>query len=174
MQSQHIRGYWAYKLTVDQVSLIFEIKDLSCFGRKKEKKYGKFIDEYNELFNNGVSKKRFNSDSFKFKMQLKQLKLKAMYESILSSDAPNSKEEFKLMFGHEFKSDEDLKLIINKYDMLHDKLSVEDTTTDSEGLTFEETVQLIETSRGLPIDRNMKLYSFHVMYVNESKKWANG
>ncbi|MEE9190267.1 MAG: hypothetical protein V3U16_05810, partial [Candidatus Neomarinimicrobiota bacterium] len=69
---------------MNQVALIFEANDLKCFGINHKTKHSDFIKEYNQLFNPGTNKnnKQFNTDRLLFKMQLKQEKLKAMYDAL--------------------------------------------------------------------------------------------
>ncbi|MCK5605271.1 hypothetical protein KAR91_25490 [Candidatus Pacearchaeota archaeon] len=174
--SEPIQKPWAYKLTVGQVALIYEADDLGVFGMDKEKKFEQFNIEFNDLFNNAFHKKQFNSDLVIQKMQLKMQKLRAMYDALSVCEAPNCREEFKLMFGHDFNLPDDLKLITDKYAFYGDKLPllIPRNNEAKESMTFIDVVLLTEISRGLQIDRNILLYDFHRMYKTELKKWTNG
>lgn len=149
--------------------MIFEANDLSCF---KEGEHDAFLKEYNELFNSQESTKALNSERFLSKMQVKHMKLRAMYDSLTTCDALNARAEFKNMFGKDYESIEDLKLIINLAAQLGDKIQgMGVPQQQKEGMSFVEVVQAVELSRNIPIDRQIKLFEFHTMYKTELKKW---
>jgi aldehyde:ferredoxin oxidoreductase len=176
--SQDIQKRWVYKLSLEQVSLVFEAHDLSCFGFFKNTNYRDFISEYNELFNSGSGKKQFNSERFSLTLYLKHQKLRAMYDALTVCDAENSRKEFKAMFGKEYESTDDLKLITNLAEQINQKLEAlnpkESDKSTKEGISFNKLVTIVELSRGINIDRKIKLYEFYGMYETELEKWNNG
>ena len=142
---------------------------MSCF---KEGEHDAFLKEYNELFNSQESTKALNSERFLSKLQVKHLKLRAMYDSLTTCDAPNARAEFKLMFRKDYEDIEDLKLITNLAEQLGGKMKGMATPkAKGEGMSFVEVVQAVELSRNIPIDRQIKLFEFHTMYKTELKKW---
>jgi hypothetical protein len=171
-----IKKHWVYKLNVGQVSLLFESEDISCFGFfNRKKKLAQFTKEYNQLFNLQTGNKEINAELFVFKMALKRLKLRAMYSALLNSvDCENSKREFAEMFGHEFAGVSDIQLIVDESNRLADKIKAlrpQHTQSKEKSITFSQLVIIVETSRGLPIDRRTKLYEFKKMYEIELQKW---
>ena len=169
-----MRKHWVYKLSIQQVALIFEAKDLSCFGIfNRNKKHLQFTHEYNELFNSGSDKKHFNAKKFLLKLYIKHQKLRAMYDALTTCEAVNSNAEFKLMFGKEFKTINDLKLVTNEANRINDKMGVLNQPQEKgNDISFSQLVIMIETSRNIPINRNIKLYEFYEMYKNELSKAA--
>lgn len=161
---------WVYKLSIEQVALVFEAGDLSCFDRKSD--YPEFITQYNELFNAGDGKKKLNIDRFLLKLYIKHQKLRAMYDSLTTCDAPNARGEFELMFGMKYKSTDDLKLITDLAEQINQKMGgLKPHEAAKEGVSFIELIRIVETSRGINIDRNIKLYEFYGMYQAEMEKW---
>jgi len=169
-----IQKHWVYKLTIENVSIIFESNDLSCFGYFfRRLKFNKFLKEYDSLFNKGGNDKQFNANLFLMKMYVKQLKLRAMYDALINSDGVNSRVEFMSMFGKEFEGVEDIKRIVNEVDRLSDKIKImsQNTPEKKESITFNQLVIMVESSRGLPINRETKLFEFKKMYDIELEKW---
>jgi len=169
-----IQKRWVYRLTIENVSIIFESNDLSCFGLFfRKQKFNQFLKEYDLLFNKGADDKQFNASLFLMKMYVKQLKLRAMYDALINSDAENSRAEFKLMFGKDFEGVEDIKRIVNENDRLSDKIRImsQNAPDKKESITFNQLVIMVESSRGLPINRNTKLFEFKKMYDIELAKW---
>lgn len=172
--SKNIQNYWVYKLTIEQVSLIFESSNYSFFGLfNRSKKLAKFIEEYNRLFNLNSGDKELNTDIFILKLGVKRMKLRAMYNALLFGPGANAKKEFAEMFGHEFTGLKDFKLIVDEGNRLQDKIKMlqPGTKQNDKSITFNQLVIMVETSRGLPIDRNIKLYEFKKMYDIELTKW---
>jgi len=164
--------HWVYKLTVEQVSLIFEANDLSCFIINRQQRFKDFIIEYNQLFNRGDDLKKLNSNRFLLKLYVKHLKLRAMYDALTNCEAENSKAEFKLMFKKEFETVDDLKLITNEADRLNDKMGMLNMPNyKKDGLSFSQLVIVVETSRGVNISRDTRLFEFYKMYEIELEKW---
>lgn len=169
---QGTQKHWVFKLTIDQVSLIFEANDLSCFGRKAKQKHLEFIKEYNEMFNSGSDNKQFDNAKFLLKLYTKHLKLRVMYHSLTTCAGENSAKEFKEIFGHEFKSIDDLKLLTDEAQRINDKMTILNAPKkDDKGVSFSKLINIVETSRGIPIDRNIKLFQFKEMYDTELEKW---
>lgn len=163
--------HWVYKLSIEQVALIFEAGDLSCFGRNSKKKYSEFILEYNNLFNSGNDKTKFNNSISLIKMYTRHLKLRAMYDALTTCEAENSKAEFKKMFGKDFESLDDLKIVTDKASQLNDKMGMLANVKESkDGVSFVKLIIIIEDSRGKPISRSTKLYEFKEMYDIEIEK----
>lgn len=161
---------WVYKLNIEQVSLIFEAADLSCFKRKSD--YPVFIQQYNELFNSGDGNKKLNVDRFLLKLYIKHQKLRAMYDSLTTCEAENARAEFKLMFGIDYGSTDDLKLITDLAEQVNQKMGgLKPHETAKEGIPFIKLVHIVEISRGISIDRKIKLYEFYGMYQAEMEKW---
>ena len=127
IQSEAIRKRWAYELSIDQVALIFEANNLKCFGIDYKKEHAEFIKEYNQLFNpdtDNKNNKQFNTDRILFKMQLKQQKLKAMHDALTACDVENSRNEFREMFGKDYDSIDDLKLLVDEFNRLSPKIKI--------------------------------------------------
>jgi len=154
------------------VALIFEANDLSCFGFSKKKKLTEFTNEYNELFNAGDGRKQLNVDRFLLKLYIKHQKLRAMYDSLTTCDAENARAEFKLMFKKEYESTDDLKRITDLAEQLDSKMGgLKKPEQLKEGISFNKLVIIVETSRGINIDRKTRLYEFYKMYEAEMEKW---
>jgi len=154
--------------------LIFESNDLSPFGLFfRVRKFNQFAKEYDSLFNKGSGDKEFNANLFLMKLYVKQLKLRAMYDALLNSEAVNSRAEFKLMFGKDFEGIEDIKRIVNENERLSDKIKIMSNVSPDkkESITFNQLVIMVESSRNIPINRNTKLFEFKKMYDIELEKW---
>jgi hypothetical protein len=158
-------------LSIEQVSLIFEAKDLSCFGEDEETKFEVFIKEYNALFNSSSDVKKLNTDKLLLRWYTKHLKLRAMYDALSSCDAVNSRIEFKKIFHKDYEDIEDLKLLTDEATRLNDKMTIVKAPESKKGgISFVRLVLMIEDSRGKPIDRKIKLYEFKEMYDIEIEK----
>jgi len=165
-------GRWVYRLTIEQVSLIFEANDLSCFGFNSKKKNLEFIKEYNNLFNSKDDLSQLNANRFLLKLYVKHLKLRAMYRALIHCDAKNSKAEFKKLFNKDFEAVEDLDLIVNEAARLNDKMGMLKTPiSNKDGISFSQLVIIVETSRGVNISRATKLFEFYKMFKIELEKW---
>lgn len=169
--SEITKGRWVYKLTVEDVSLIFDVADLSCFGFRKRKKHREFLAEYNNLFNPGSNDKQINIDRYRLKLQTKLMKLRAMYEALATSEAENSKAEFELMFGRRFSEVEDLKILTNESERIAHKIKTLLIPQKDNGISFSQLVVIVETSRGIAISQKTKLFRFYEMYKLELEKW---
>ncbi len=102
------------------------------------------------------------------------MKLRAMYNALVyTENCENSKKEFAEMFGHEFAGLNDIKLIVDESNRIADKIKMlqPQPKQNDKSITFNQLVIIVETSRGLPIDRNIKLYEFKKMYDIELEKW---
>lgn len=173
IRSKSTTSDWAYKLSVRQVSLIFEVKNLKCFGLfGRLKKFKSFIVEYDKMFNN-KSDKNFDVELFRSKLYTKHLKFNAMYDSLLYCQGKNAKKEFLEMFGYEYNGVDDLNRIVKKNSFILDKLKMlmPVETKKQDGITFTQAVAYVEGSKELSIDRNMKLFEFKILYDIELKKW---
>jgi len=158
-------------LTVEQVSILFESGDLSCFGRNKKKKFKQFVLEYNSLFNHKTNKKEFFSDIYNFRLYVKHLKLRAMYDSFTSCEAENAKTEFKEIFKKDFEGVGDLKLLTDEANRINDKILINNQPKKESDISFSKLVDIVESSRNVHIDRNIKLFLFKEMYDIELEKW---
>jgi len=103
-------------------------------------------------------------------MQIKHMKLRAIHQGITSCEGKKSKELFKAVFGKEYESKDDLKLIINEANRLNDKMSILERPKTGQSMTFSQLVTMIETIRNLPIDRKLKLFEFKNIYETELSK----
>jgi len=169
-----IQKHWVYRLTIEDVSIIFESNDLSAFGLFfRVKKFNQFLKEYDSLFNKGGNDKQFNANLFLMKMYVKQMKLRAMYDALINSEGVNSRLEFAAMFGKEFEGVKDIQRIVNEVDRLSDKIKImsNNTPEKKESITFNQLVIMVESSRNIPINRNTKLFEFKKMYDIELEKW---
>ena len=164
---------WAYKLTVEQVEYFLDSKDLSVFsGWFKRAKSIRFLNEFSQMFNNRAMLSDFQNDVMRLRLFNKINELRAMYNALQYSEAPNSQERFKELFKNDFKpTDENFKLINDKAEFFINKLKSIPDKGKKEGLSFSEIVAMVENSRGIPIDRNMKLFQFKRIYDIELKKW---
>ena len=139
------------------------------FGRFKRIKSHQFVSQYNKLFNSKDVLKLLKNDVYRFKLQLKIQELRVIYTSLSTgSKAENSKRRFKELFGVEW--DGQYELINDRVKFWVDKLE-QLPKEKNEGITFSELVALVENSRGVHIDRNLKLFEFHRIYQLELKKW---
>ncbi len=174
---KHTINYWVYKLTIEQVALIFENKDYSCFGLFfRQRKLSRFLDEYNRLFNKGAGNKELSLQFTVFKMYTKQMKLRAMYDSLIYSEtAENAKKEYKLLFGKDYEGVDDLNKLVSEANRLTEKIKLlerpQKETEDKNSIGFAQLVVIVESSRGIPIDRKIKLFEFKKMYEIELEKW---
>ncbi|MFW6326731.1 MAG: hypothetical protein ACOC2F_00305, partial [Bacteroidota bacterium] len=164
---------WAYKLTVEQVEYFLDSKDLSVFtGCFKRAKSIRFLNEFSQMFNNRAMLSDFQNDVMRLRLFNKINELRAMYNALQYSEAPNSKKRFNELFKKDFKpTDENFKLINDKAEFFINKLKSIPNKSKKEGLSFSEIVAMVENSRGVPIDRKMKLFQFKRIYDIELKKW---
>ena len=165
----NINGYWVYKLTVEQVSLVFDANFRGCFGFYKERNFNTFLLEYNQLFNSG--NKQLENNIFRTRLFLKHMKLQAMYNSLLYSKGINAKKEFVNIFGYDYTEIKDLKRVTDENNRILDKLKIISKPMNGETIAFSDLVVMVETSRKIPIDRDMKLWEFKKVYDLELKKW---
>ena len=156
------------------MSLIFETSNLKCFGYfGRRVKLNAFLKEYNSLFNN---KKDENLDVeiFRQKLYTKHLKYNAIYDSLLYCQGENAKKEYFDLFGEEYVSVDQLERIAKKNAFILEKLKIlmpVESDRKNESITFTKLVTLVEGSRELPLDRNIKLFEFKEIYDIELKKW---
>ena len=169
--SKSIKGNWVYKLTVEEVSLIFEANYRKCFGILIARNLNQFIQEYNQLFNH--QNNNLGNDFLRLRLYTKHLKLLAIYDSLLYAQGENALKEFKTMFGEDYKKPEQLKFVTDENMRILDKLRMLQPFEKKNGksLSFGDLLLLVETSRGMAIDRKMKLWEFKKMYDLELKKW---
>ena len=66
-----------------------------------------------------------------------------------------------------------INAINDKAKFFIDKLKSQIKPETKNGLTFSELVAIVENSRQIQIDREMKLFEFHRIYELELKKWKN-
>ena len=176
--SKPTTNYWVYKLTIEQVALIFENHDYSCFGLFfRKRKLSRFIDEYNRLFNKESGSKELSLQYTIFKMYTKQMKLRAMYDSLVYSEtAENAKREYFLLFGKQYEGIEDLNKLVSEANRLTDKIKLLERPPKNEhenknSIGFAQLVVIVESSRGVHIERKTKLFEFKKMYEIELEKW---
>lgn len=174
IRSKNTRNNWVYKLSIRQVSLIFESGDLSCFGFLfRKRKFDSFKVEYDKYFNVNTDK-QFNSDVFLLKLKNKAFNiLPALYSDLMTVCSDEAKQTYLEYFGNEFKDISQLEPILKKINFLKEKISsIPDTAISKDkGLSFADVVILIESSINRYIDREMKLYEFKKIYDIELKKW---
>jgi hypothetical protein len=123
------------------------------------------------MFNSGGDAKQLGTDRHLFKLYLKHTKLRAMYDSLTTCVGENAVAEFKEIFGHEFKSIDDLKLLTGEAERVNDKMKILSVPNKKEGISFSKLINIVEVSRGITIDRNIKLFQFKDMYDTEIEKW---
>ena len=159
---------WAYRLSIRDVSRYFETGKLFKFKLQENQ----FLNQYNRLFNSNEIKSHFNRDIQRLRLFNKFNLLRAVYNSFLSgAECVNSKEVFKETFGREWEfTDENFELLRKKAKFFSDKLK-DVPVKQEEGITFSELIAMVENSRGIQIDRKMKLFEFHKIYELELKKW---
>lgn len=176
-QSGNTNPYWVYRLSINQVSLIFDASYRGCFGFLfRSLKFSRFVIEYNKLFNGNDGAKVLDSSILRLKLQNKAYNiLPAMYYDLITVNSDLAKSMFIEYFGEEFTNTNQLERILKRISFLEEKLKSMEIPVQEQkaGLTFTETVNRIETSRAIPIDRNIKLYEFKTMYDNELEKWQN-
>lgn len=170
-----MQKHWVYKLSIEQIALIFEVGDLSCFGRNSKKKYSEFIIEYSELFNSGAGIKSINLDRSILRLSTKIGRLKAIYDVLSHTKGNNSMREFNRIFKRQYEGKDDLILITNEINRLSDKIAIIKPVNNSkkDGLSFSELVVIVELSRDIPISNDTKLSKFKDMYDIELKKLNN-
>jgi len=153
------------------VALIFEANYRKCFGILIARNFNQFIREYNQLFN--PQNTNLGNDFLRLKFYTKHLKLLAMYDSLLYANGENAKAEFIKMFGVEYTNPEQLKFITDENQRILDKLKMITPVEKKQdkGIGFGELVLIVESSRGMAIDRKMKLWEFKKIYDIELKKW---
>ena len=157
---------WAYRFDVRQTSRYFDTGKGFFFKRNEIN----FLKQYNQLFNS----KEIESNYVKSVTQLRLLNkvnlLRAAYNSLSTeSEAEHSKEFFKQTFGKEWEYDlKNYELINRKAEFFINKLRVlQKDSTPKDSISFGELVAIIESSRGIAIDRKMKLIEFHKIYEQE-------
>lgn len=103
------------------------------------------------------------------------MKLRAIYDSLVSCNGDNAKELFYKLFGVEY-SDETAQILHSARSKVKDQIRIlSQTKSDSmESISFESLVVMVETSRGIAIDGDTKLSKFKNIYDAELKKWKNG
>jgi len=171
---QPTKNYWAYKLSINSVSLIYDTGFRRCFGLfNRSEKFKSFTEEYNKLFNSQNTSKYFNSDVFRLKIENKVHNiLPALYSDLMTVCSDLAKSTYKEYFGVEYHGADQLERIIDEINRLKEKIQILNKPTDKkDGVSFSETILLIEDSRGIEISRNIKLYEFKTMYDKELKKW---
>lgn len=170
---RNTQSNWVYRLTVEQVSLIFEANDLKPFGLFfRGRKLEQFNSEYNQLFNK--QNNQLGNEISRLRLYLKHLKLMAMYDSLLYAKGENALFEFRTMFNSEYTKPEQLKLITDENTRILEKIQIltpKETVKKENTITFNDLVLIIETSRNMAIDRKMKLWEFKKVYDLELKKW---
>jgi hypothetical protein len=124
------------------------------------------------LFNEKEINATFNKSIDTLRIINKINELKAVYYSLLYADGKHAKEKFIEIFGREYKGDkEDFEAINSKTQFFVDKLKSSQQEEKKGGITFSELVAIVENSRKIQIDREMKLFEFHRIYELELKKW---
>jgi len=114
----------------------------------------------------------FQNDVMRLRLFNKINELRAMYSALQYTNAPNSRERFKEIFKKDFESKpENFKLINDKAEFFINKLKSIPDKGKKEGLGFSEIVAMVENSRGVSIDRKIKLFQFKRIYDIELKKW---
>lgn len=95
-----------------------------------------------------------------------------MYDSLTNCEGDNAKLEFKAMFHKDFETIEDLSRITKEADRLKSKMDIlnEPVTDNKNGITFGRLFIIVEASRGIPIDREIKLFQFKELYDIELEK----
>lgn len=170
--SQDIKFFWVYRVSIEQAVRVFASNDLTCFGRfRKEAKRDSFIREYNKLFNLRGDSKKFNSDKLLLRLCVKELKLRSMYQSIVSCSGDNARKSYRELFGKEYDKD-GLKLILSSYEKVKDQISImsKPVVKKPESISLSRLIVIIEDSKSIPIDRNIKVFEFWEIYNNELKK----
>lgn len=100
------------------------------------------------------------------------MKLQMMYNSLLFYDGKNAKDEFYLLFGEKYEGLDQIKRITNENNRILDKLSIIGVPIENDnGISFSELIVIVENSRSIAIDREMKLIEFKQIYDLELKKW---
>jgi hypothetical protein len=158
-----------YRFSIRQASEYFE----TGFGFFWEKNEREFINQYNELFNKKEIDAGFSREIQRLRLINKINLFRAAYNSLSTeSEAEHSKEFFKQTFGKEWEyKRENYELINSKAEFFINKLQAIKPSKSEDSITFSELVAIVESSRGIAIDREIKLFEFHKIYKQELKKW---
>jgi hypothetical protein len=145
-------------------------------GKWKFGKYASilFKQEYNTLFNQAEIDKEFNVHVDHLRLSNKVAELKAIYYALIYGDGENANKRFAEMFGKKFEGTEaDIKRINDKAQFFIDKINQlqKNNKQSDKGITFNELIAIVENSRKIVIDREMKVFEFFKIYELELKKW---
>jgi len=168
--------YNAFNIPISNVSLLFKTQDLKYLSKIWLPRpilawlYSRFIIQYNIFFN--PSEKTKQQDWLLLRLENKANNIyPAMFYGLIYGDDKKTKELFKEYFGKYPETEADLDMIVAEIGRINDKLSFINPVSEKEGIEFAKLVALIETSRGLPIDRSITLYEFYELYTIEIEKW---
>ena len=168
--SKNTQINWVYKCSIRDAEIFFETGKF---------KYGKraavqFATQYNELFNKSEINSVFNKSIDSLRLINKINELRIIYSALLYADGKNAKKRFNEIFGREYTGvKEDFEAINHKIEFFADKLKPLTKEEKKDGLTFPELIAIVENSRAIQIDREMKVFEFHRVYELELKKWKN-
>jgi hypothetical protein len=170
--------YNAYNIPIQNVSLLFETQDLGHLSKHWMPKfllrftYKRFIEKYNEWFSDKSVSSVINDSLYILRLKNKIENILPLIHTILkiTPDSKLANEGFEEEFGRKYKGENDLKLIENKIENLQLKLPKE-AIVNNKGISFSTLISLVESSRGIGIDRNITLYDFKNIYEIEREKW---
>lgn len=162
------KSFWVYKVSIREAGIYFDT-DSFKYGKRAARR---FQNEYNDLFNKNEISKAISKNFDLFRLQSKIDELKAIYYSLIYADGENARERFKILFGKEFEyTENDINRINDKAKFYIDKINALPKPKEEKGITFNELIAIVENSRGITIDREMKVFEFHKIYELELKKW---
>lgn len=162
--SGDISKVWVYKKSIRDAEVFFET---GRFTGDKEA----FTAEFNQLFNQKEINIHFNKDVDRLRIVNKINELRAIYYSLAYCEGENAKAKYEEYFGEDYIGKKQLERINKKAKFYIDKLKVISQKEKNNGITFPELVVMVESSRGINIDREMKLFEFHRIYELELKRW---
>ena len=168
--SQNTQNNWVYRASIRDAGILFET------GKWQFGKYASilFKNEYNQLFNQAEINKEFNTHVDLLRLTNKVTELKAIYYALIYGDGANANKKYLEMFGKKFEGTEsDINRINDKAQFYIDKINhLQKVNQKSDkGITFNELIAIVENSRKIVIDRQMKVFEFYKIYELELKKW---
>lgn len=168
--SRNTQSNWVYRASIRDAGILFET------GKWRFGKYAAilFKNEYNQLFNQTEINKEFNTRINYLRLSNKVTELKAIYYSLIYANGENASNKFAEMFGKKWEGTEaDIKSINDKAQFLIEKINQlqKPNKENEKGITFNELIAIVENSRNISIDRQMKVFEFYKIYELELKKW---
>ena len=173
-----------YNLPLSDFSYMIETKDynkmsfIPFFSKKKEAAFNKVMTEFTELISKDELSTFLTNEVIKLRLyNLVKNFLPALYIGLKCKYSQMYADEFKNRYRKEFKSINDLNIIVKeietlkrKYDMFN-KENPEPENKDEN--IIEKIITGIEITLNIPINRAMSVYQIKYYFDNAQKKIAS-